>query len=96
VFTNLFRIRIKFRLKLKILLLRTFFETCYTYLTIDYWYLIRYVLQTRLLGILSFFMKEKSPLNNSINFIVVLILCIYFVLYYPCIVLCVYSAINYT
>jgi len=45
--------------------------------------LIKYVLQTRLLGIRSFFMEEKvnvyicdryenlSPLNNRINFIIV-------------------------
>jgi len=56
VFTNLFRIKI--RLKLKVLLLWTFFETFYNNLTIDCWSLIKYVLQTRLLGILSFFMKE--------------------------------------
>jgi len=48
VFTKLFRIRIKIRLKLKNLLLWTFFETYYNYLTIDWWYLIRYVLLTRL------------------------------------------------
>jgi len=41
-----------------------FFITYYNCLTIDYWYFIKYVLQTRLLGILSFFMKEK------VNFIV--------------------------
>jgi len=41
-----------------------FFKTDNNYLTIDCWYLIKYVLQTRLLGILSFFMKEK------VNFIV--------------------------
>jgi len=64
VFTKLFRIRIKIRLKLKILLLWTFFETYYIYLTIDCWYLTKDVLQTRLLGILSLFMKEK------VNFIV--------------------------
>jgi len=66
VFTKLFRIRIKIRLKLKLnmLLLWTFFETYYNYLTIDCWYLIKYVLQTRLLGILSFFYKRK------VNFIV--------------------------
>jgi len=55
---SFFRIKIKIRLKLKIILLWTFSETYYTYLTIDCWYLINYVLQTRLLGILSFFMKE--------------------------------------
>ena len=54
----------RIRLKLKILLLWTFFKTYYNYLTIDWWYLINFVLQTRLLGILSFFMKEK------VNFIV--------------------------
>jgi len=60
VFTKLFRIRIKIRLKLNMLLLWTFFETYYNYLTIDCWYLIKYVLQTRLLEILSFFfIKEK-------------------------------------
>jgi len=79
VFTKLFRIR----LKLKIILLWTFFETYYNYLTIDWWYLIKYVLQIRILGILSIFMKRKdqfyscdsyenlSPLNNRINFIIV-------------------------
>jgi len=64
VFTKLFRIRIKIRLKLNIPLLWTFFETYYNYLTIECWYLIKYVLQTRLLGILNFFMKE------NVNFIV--------------------------
>ena len=39
-----------------------FFKTYYNYLTNNC--LIKYVLQTRLLGILSFFMKEK------VNFIV--------------------------
>jgi len=57
MFTKLFRIRIKISLKLNNLLLWTFFETYYNYLTIDCWYLIKYVLQ-------SFFMKEK------VNFIV--------------------------
>jgi len=32
-----------------------FSNTYYNYLTIDCWYLIKYVLQTRLLGILNFF-----------------------------------------
>ena len=42
-----------------------FFQTYYNYLTIDRWCLIKYVLQTRLLRILSFFfIKEK------VNFIV--------------------------
>jgi len=46
------------RLKLNIILLWTLFKTYYMYnhLTIDCWYLIRYVLQTRLLRILSFFL----------------------------------------
>ena len=35
-----------------------FFQT-YNYLAIDHLYLIKYVLQTRLLGMLSFFIKEK-------------------------------------
>ena len=35
------------------------FKTYYTYLTIDWWYWINYVLKTRLLGILTFFMKEN-------------------------------------
>ena len=81
VFTKLFRNRIKIRLKLKILLLRTFLKTCNNYWTIDCWYLIKYVLQTRLLG--SFFYERKgyfysweryenlSPLNNRINFFIV-------------------------
>ena len=56
MFTKLFRIRIKIRLKLNNLLLWTFFETYYNYLTIDCWYLIKYVLQ-------SFFMKEKVNLR---------------------------------
>jgi len=60
VFTKLFRIRIK----LKYLILWTFFKTYYNYLTIDRWYLIKDILQTRLLGIISFFMKE------NVNFIV--------------------------
>jgi len=59
MFTKLFRIRIKIRLKLNIPLLWTFFETYYNYFTIDGWYLIKYVLQTRLLRILNLFMKEK-------------------------------------
>ena len=59
VFTKLFRIRINIRLKLKILLLWPFFNTYYNYLTIDSCFLIKYVLQTRLFGILSFFMKEN-------------------------------------
>ena len=59
VFITLFRIRIKIRLKLNILLQRTFFETYFYYVTIDCWCLIHYLLQTRLLGILSFFVKEK-------------------------------------
>ena len=58
VFTKLFRIRIKIRLKLNIPLLWTFFETYYNYFTIDGWYLIKYVLQTRHLRILNLFMKE--------------------------------------
>ena len=62
VFTNLFRIRIKIRLKLKILLLRIVFKTYLNYLTIECLYVIKYVLQTRLLGILSVFMKEKVNL----------------------------------
>ena len=37
VFTKLFRIRIKIRLKLNIILLWNFFKTCFTYLTIDCW-----------------------------------------------------------
>jgi len=52
VFTKLFRIGLKIRLKLNILLLWTLFKTYYNYLTIDCWYLIRNVLQT-------FFMKEE-------------------------------------
>ena len=68
MFTKL--IRIKIRLKLKNLLLWTFFKTyyMYNYLTIDCLYFIKYVLQTRLLGILSFIMKEK------VNFIVATIM----------------------
>jgi len=62
VFTKLFRIKIKIRLKLKKLLLWIVFKTYHKYLTIDCLYLITYVLQTRLLGILSFFMKEKVNL----------------------------------
>jgi len=59
VFTKLFRIRIKIRLKLKTLLLWTFFKTAYNYLTSYCWYLIKYILQTGLLKTLSFSMKEK-------------------------------------
>jgi len=62
VFTKLFRIRIKIRLKLKFLLLWIVFKTYHNYLTIDSLYLIKYALQTRLLRILSFFMKEKVNL----------------------------------
>jgi len=59
VFTKLFRIKIKIRLKLKNLLLWIVFKTYHNYLTIDCLCLIKYVLQTRLL---SFFMKEKVKL----------------------------------
>ena len=45
-----------------------FLKSFFNYLTIGCWYLIKYVLQTRLLGILSFFMKEK------VNFIGVTVL----------------------
>jgi len=62
VFTRLFRIRFKIRLKLNILLLWIVFKTYYTSLTFDCLYLIKYVLQTRPLGILSLFMKEKVNL----------------------------------
>ena len=58
-------LRIKIRLKLKIRVLWVVFKTYHIYLTIDCLYLVKYVLQKRLLGILSFFMKEK------VNFIVV-------------------------
>jgi len=40
------------------------FKTYYNYLTVDCCCLIKYELQTRLLGILTFFIKEK------VNFIV--------------------------
>jgi len=83
VYTQLFRIRLNIRLKLDNLLIWTFSKTYYNYLTIDCWCLINYVLQTRLLGILSFFYERKgsfyscvyydtfSPLNNMNNFIIV-------------------------
>jgi len=58
---SFFRIRIKIRLKKNYF---TYFKTYYNYLTIDCRYLIKYILQIRFLGILSFFMKEK------VNFIV--------------------------
>jgi len=61
--TKIFRIKIKIRLKLKILLLWIVFETYHNYLTIDCLHLIKHILQTRLLGILSFFMKEKVNLT---------------------------------
>ena len=38
------------------------FKAYHNYLTIDCLYLIKYVLQTRFLGTLSFFMKEKVNL----------------------------------
>jgi len=60
VFTKLFRIRIKIRLKLKVLILWTIFKTFYNCLTIDCWCLIKYVLQTRVLGILKFFYERKG------------------------------------
>jgi len=44
-----------------------FFKTYYNYLTTDWWLLIKYVLQTRLL---SLFMKEK------VNFIVATVMTI--------------------
>ena len=37
----------------------TSFNTYYNYLTNDCWYLIKYVIQTRRFGNLSFFMKEN-------------------------------------
>ena len=57
--------------------LMTFFETYYNYLTIDCWYLIKYVLQIRLFyerrGI--FYSCDRyenlSPLNIRINFIII-------------------------
>jgi len=49
VFTKLFRIRIKIRLKLNILILWAFSETYLKYLTSDFWCLINDVLQTRFL-----------------------------------------------
>ena len=67
-FTKLFRVRIKIRLKLKIRILWDVFKTYHIYLTIDCLYLVKYVLQKRLLGILSFFMKEE------VNFIVVTVM----------------------
>jgi len=47
-----------------------FSKTYYNYLTIDCWCLIKDVLQTRLLVILSFFMKEE------VNFIVATVMTI--------------------
>ena len=46
----------------EVLILWIFFKTYYYYLTIDCWCLIKYVLQTRPLGILSLFIKEKVHL----------------------------------
>jgi len=57
-FTNLFRIRIKIRLKFKILLLGTFLKPNYNYLTIDCWVF-------NIICIPSFFYGRK------VNFIVV-------------------------
>jgi len=57
---KLFTTKIKITLKFKIILLWTFLKTYYNYITIDCWYLIRYVLQTRLLGILSYFYERKG------------------------------------
>ena len=37
----------------------TLFKTYYNYLTIDFWYLIKYVFKTRLLGTLSLFNERK-------------------------------------
>ena len=69
MFTKLFRIRIKIKLKIKInYFTMDLFKTYYKYISIDCWYLIKYVLQTGLLGILSFVMKEK------VNFIVATIM----------------------
>jgi len=65
VFTKLFRIRIKIRLKLKIIVLWIVFKPYHNYLTIDCLYLIKYVLQTRLLGILIFFNERKGKFNNG-------------------------------
>ena len=59
-----------------------FFKTYYTYLTIGCLYLIKYVFETRLLGMLSFVYGRKynvygcryanlAPLNNRINFFIV-------------------------
>ena len=35
------------------------FKTFYNYLTLNCWYVIQRILQAGLLGIISFFMKEK-------------------------------------
>jgi len=49
----------------------TFFKTYYNYLTIDCWYLIKYVLQTRLPGIISFRSKATftMPMYSTIVFL---------------------------
>ena len=93
LFTKLFRFRIKIRPKLNIIVLCTFIKTYYNYLTIGCWYVIKYVIQTRCFGIISYFYERKdkfyscdrcemlSPLINSINYIIVN--CFQHILYYP-------------
>ena len=74
VVTKLFRIRIKIRLRLNILSTMYFFKTYYTYLTIDWWYLRKYVLKTTLFYERkdTFYSCDRyeniSPLTNRINF----------------------------
>ena len=58
VFTKLFRIRIKIRLGLKYFTMN-FLKKIKKNLNIDCWYLIKYVLRTRLLGILSFLWNKR-------------------------------------
>ena len=57
--TKLFRIRIKISLTLNNLLLWTFIETYYTYLTIDCWYLVQYVFKQDFSECLAFLWKKR-------------------------------------
>ena len=81
MFHKAFHVEDQDQVQVKVILLWIFIQTFYTYLTIDCWYPIKHVLQTRLLGIQSFFYEiiskcyscdryeNLSTLNNRINFI---------------------------
>ena len=83
VITKLFQSKDQDQTQVKHSYIMAFFKTYCHCLTIDLWCLVKFVLQSRLLRILSFFYQRKgyvyscdryenlSPLNNRINFIIV-------------------------